>query len=181
MDLPARHAALGLVVATLLAGPACVGPAPGVGAAPPRGDRPSGWIEVSSAHVGIVSALDESATLEIAARLEIFRRAVAFLTNLGDAEARVPTRFYLFRDRTRFVELVRETAGGFFLPRMRHNLAALDASGANPTLNVLYHEYAHFLISGGTRPLPIWFEEGAAGLLERRERDLSRPSKPPST
>lgn len=125
------------------------------------------WIEIRTEGFEFMSAIGERRTLELAERLENFRRLVVSQVSPQRFDARAPIKVYLFRRPVRDIGLTRDL-GGYFLPMRRAGTIVL-----RKTWNMeqwIQHEYVHYLVrSRDTRDYPTWLDEGVAELLSTVE------------
>jgi tetratricopeptide (TPR) repeat protein len=147
------------------------------------------WVQVSSPHFVIVSAMNESRTVELTKELEDFRVAVRRAADLQPFEERIPTRVYVFpqaldefgfrhfgstwpvfpclRGEHCYKPIEANRVVGYFAPRMRGNYAAIVDSSGHSSDDVLKHEYVHYLLRNSeTHTFPLWFDEGYAQMFQ---------------
>jgi tetratricopeptide (TPR) repeat protein len=79
----------------------------------------------------------------------------------------VPTRIFAFDDERAFRELSPEGRFvGWLVPSMRENLVAVLETEGIDAVEIVQHEYVHFLLRNqGGAPLPSWYDEGLSELL----------------
>jgi tetratricopeptide (TPR) repeat protein len=126
------------------------------------------WLLVATPHFEVVSSLGRDDTLELARDAERFHQAVEFVLGLPLAPPAVPTRIYAFDDRTPGRPFAIRSEAGYLLPRLRETLIVLRTGDGwrEDATEELRHEYVHHLLRGQPGgPLPLWFDEGAAGFL----------------
>jgi FimV-like protein len=123
------------------------------------------WLEVSSPHFVIVSALAKERTVELARELESFRGAAQVVMNVAGIEERIPTTVYVLPYRVEKLGFKKSIAG-FFMPQMRANYAAvIPVSGRLD--ETIKHEYVHFLVRNRDGVgYPPWLDEGFAEVLQ---------------
>jgi tetratricopeptide (TPR) repeat protein len=125
------------------------------------------WIEVTSPNFRIYSVLGEERTAELLRYLEIMR------ATLGDASAEstynsgVPTIILAVDDHADYVSIgAPDYSGGYFFSDLRENAILIEDSDETGGIQVILHEYAHYLHrQSGKFRYPRWFEEGNAEYL----------------
>ncbi len=123
------------------------------------------WSEIRTPNFIVVSALGQKKSLELAQQLESFRSIVGAFTNISKVPERVPTHIYLFSSRAPEVGLG-EKADGYFMGHMRGNYMTMFFRSHRHALEILQHEYAHFLTYNHSfHDYPAWFLEGFAEVL----------------
>ena len=125
------------------------------------------WIEVRTKNFHIRSRQNEKKTIELARYLEMFRVAVATMTNVGEVQSPIPTEIYALKSQSDFKEIgIGSNIAGIFRSGVRsNNIVIRNTAGARET-SIIMHEYAHFLArSHGQFQYPRWFNEGFAEYL----------------
>jgi len=139
------------------------------------------WIEVKTKNFRVISALNERKSVELARHLELFRVAVAHLTNVRSTDSPIPTKIYVVRGNLKRFGLD-PNAAGMFLPGLRYNtMVVRDSVGIQET-SIILHEYVHFLTRNQTSlHYPMWFDEGFAEYLSgaRVHREYFEIGRPP--
>jgi hypothetical protein len=121
--------------------------------------------EVRSPHFVIVGALSEKETVDLTRDLERFRDAVQIVTNMGRFDERIPTKVYVLPQAVPKLGF-KEHVGGYFIPGMRANYAAVVPVPPGVLGAALRHEYVHFLVHNqDDRNYPRWYDEGFAEVL----------------
>ena len=140
---------------------------------PPLHERE--WQEVRTPSFEITSSLGPGATQRLAADLESFRAATAYVTGFELRPPAVPIRVYAFEDKgvERRFDLRGEPS--YWLPSVRGSVMVLrEGDGfADATLGVR-HELAHELVrSHAGLAVPLWYDEGLGLFLStlRANRD----------
>lgn len=139
------------------------------------------WIEVRTPNFVIMSVLDRDKTLEFTRDLENFRSVVGSVTNIPAVRETVPTHIFLFDSRVPDIGLSGNLAG-YFVGKMRGNFMPMYFRSYREALEILQHEYTHFLTyNHSTHEYPSWFGEGIAELLSTVvvEGDVAVFGKPP--
>jgi Tfp pilus assembly protein PilF len=135
-------------------------------------DRP--WIEVTSPHFRIYSVLKEERTVELLKHLEIMRATLGDASEESTYESGVPTIILAVDDHADYVSIgAPDYSGGYFFSDLRENAILIEDSDEMAGIQVILHEYAHYLNrQSGRIRLPRWFEEGNAEYLSNsRLRD----------
>lgn len=133
------------------------------------------WIEVSTANFNVRSLLGEKETIRLVRQLEMFRVAVAAVTNVTPGDATVPTEVYAVRRGREFERFgVDQQSPGSFMAGLRNNTILIrDLDDIEQGSSVL-HDYARFLIGNSIgQRYPKWHNEGLAAYLSvmRGHRD----------
>ena len=133
----------------------------------PLAQRP--WLEVSTAHFNFFSCGSLRDVDKLAARLEQFASAYAQLAG-AQAVASPPIVVMAFPDRPTmepYLPLYHgqpATIAAFFNRGPAENMIVLSLPepGAPLNLDVIFHEYAHFLFRRNDTIWPLWLKEGMA-------------------
>jgi tetratricopeptide (TPR) repeat protein len=139
----------------------------GFAAEVPLAQRP--WLEVSTAHFNFYSCGPLGDVDQLAARLEQFASAYAQLAG-APAVASPPIVVMAFPDRPTmdpFLPLYHgqpATISAFFNrgPGVNMIVLSLPEPGTPLNLDVIFHEYAHFLFRRNDTVWPLWLKEGMA-------------------
>lgn len=140
----------------------------------PVAQRP--WVEVSTAHFNFYSCGPIGNVYKLAARLEQFSSAYAQLAG-AQAVASPPIVVLVFPDRQTlepFLPLYNGRAASisaFFQHGLGENMIVLSLPepGSLLNLDVIFHEYAHFLFRRNDSVWPLWLKEGMAEMYSTFE------------
>lgn len=131
-------------------------------------ERP--WVEVRSEHFTIMSSLHEVDTIALARELEFFRAAVLALTSVKSVNSAIPIQIYAFDTAESFRDFNYRRSAGYIISDLRGYYVALVDSSGFGAVDILKHEYAHFLLRNKTSLVyPRWFDEGFAVFLSTIE------------
>ncbi|MGI9287848.1 MAG: tetratricopeptide repeat protein [Pseudomonadales bacterium] len=134
------------------------------------------WIEVRTANFQVRSLSGEKDTIKLARRLEMFRAAVAIVTNVNSTDVSIPTEIYALRRGRDFKHFgLDHDFGGEFMAGLRSNTVLLRDANSMEEATTILHEYVHFLVSNhGRQHYPKWYNEGLAEYLSaiRNRREL---------
>lgn len=127
------------------------------------------WLEVSTAHFNFYSCGPLGSVYKQAGRLEQFAAAYAQLAG-AQAVASPPIVVLVFPDRQAMLPFLPlyngqpKSISGFFQHGLDENLIVLSLPepGYPLNLDVIFHEYAHFLFRRNDRVWPLWLKEGMA-------------------
>jgi Protein of unknown function (DUF1570) len=126
------------------------------------------WRRVDSPNFVVVGDVGARDLRDIAVKFEGFRETLSrVLTERATATA-VPTVVIVFPSDRAFTPFKPTFEGkpielaGLFVGRRDINYIALVADGREDRLKVVFHEYAHLVISNVTHTLPVWLNEGLA-------------------
>jgi tetratricopeptide (TPR) repeat protein len=131
------------------------------------------WYEVSSENFRIKSVLGEERTIELLRHLEIMRSSLGGpKTTNSDPGLRTVILAVDNHDDYASIGAPAYTAG-FFFSDLRENAILIEDSDQASGVQVILHEYAHFLnMQSGRIRYPRWYEEGNAEYLSHsRLRD----------
>ncbi|MGA2245181.1 MAG: DUF1570 domain-containing protein [Verrucomicrobiota bacterium] len=140
----------------------------------PLAQRP--WVEVSTAHFNFYSCGPVGNVYKLAGRLEQFSTAYAQLAG-AQAVASPPIVVIVFPDRPTlepFLPLYNgrpATIAAFFHHALDENMIVLSLPepGQRLNLDVIFHEYAHFLFRRNDSVWPLWLKEGMAEMYSTFE------------
>ena len=148
--------ALAASLSLLLAGPALAAPL-----------EERDWRDVRSANFRILSVLGEERTNELLRHLEIMRGTLGDAAEESTYRSPVPTVIIAVDAHEDYVAIgAPDVTAGFFFSDLRENAILIEDSADSKGIQVILHEYAHYLSrqSGHVR-YPRWFEEGNAEYL----------------
>lgn len=127
------------------------------------------WIKAKSRHFTLVGNASEKDIRRVGAELEKFREAVSRLSGIWQRRFTPPVTVFVFKDNETFEPFKPLYQGK---PADVSGYLQSDNNSAYITLttdflrqdpeSVIFHEYVHFLTSGGKRTLPTWLSEGLA-------------------
>jgi Tfp pilus assembly protein PilF len=134
------------------------------------------WFEVNTAHFNFYSCGPIGNVYKLAGRLEQFSSAYAGLAGAG-AVASPPIAVMVFPDHASmepFLPLYNgqpASLAAFFHHGSEENLIvlALPETGRPLNLEVIFHEYAHFLFRRNDGIWPLWLKEGMAEMYSTFE------------
>jgi TonB family protein len=141
-------------------------------------DRPQQWIEVRSAHFGVISNADGPDAVRVAGQFEKMRAVFQKIFPDSNFEPGAPIIVLALRSRRDFesVEPASYLAkdqvdlGGLFMraPDVNYILLRLDDASPHP-FGGIYHEYTHMLWGHAADWLPLWLNEGTAEFYQNTE------------
>jgi hypothetical protein len=135
-----------------------------VAAAPPQ----SQWRRLDSPNFIVIGEVGASQLRDIAVKFEGFRETLGRVLNERVTSTAVPTVVIVFRGDATFnpfkpkYQGKRVDVGGLFVARRNVNHIAMVSDGNDDRLRVIFHEYAHLLISNTGQRVPVWLNEGLA-------------------
>ena len=137
----------------------------------------SQWVEIQSPHFSVVTDAGEKRGREVAMRFEQMRAVFGTLLAKVNINIPIPLQIVAFRNTKELRQVAPLFKGkpielaGLFQGGEDRSFIMLDMSVENPW-NVVFHEYAHQLMSGlPTARLDPWFEEGFAEYFSSIEVD----------
>jgi tetratricopeptide (TPR) repeat protein len=126
------------------------------------------WFVVSTTHFNVFSCGGLTDTYRLVGQLEQFQRAFSLLAG-KNATASPPIVVLAFPDHKSmmpFLPLYQGHPGniaGFFTRDDDENLIVLSLPNADsPDMDVIFHEYSHFLFRHNDGIWPLWLKEGMA-------------------
>jgi tetratricopeptide (TPR) repeat protein len=128
------------------------------------------WFETRTAHFNIYSCGSPQDVFKLAGRLEQFCKAYAQLAGTRSV-ASPPIVVLAFPDHESMVPFLPLYQGqpanlaAFFQHGVDENLIVLslpEAGGADPGMEVIFHEYTHLLFRRNDQIWPLWLKEGMA-------------------
>lgn len=132
------------------------------------------WLDVSSENFRIRSVLGEERTVELLRHLEVMRASLDDPLGEPTYHAQVPTIILAVDRHDDYVSIgAPDYSAGYFYSNMRENAILIEDSNDSTGIQVILHEYAHYLNKqSGRIRFPRWFEEGNAEYLSHsRVRD----------
>jgi tetratricopeptide (TPR) repeat protein len=146
------------------------------------------WRRLDSPNFIVVGDIGAKDLGRIAAQFESFREALGRVLSPTAIATAVPTVVVVFPDATAFAPYQRlfegqpvDSAGAFHGDRDFNFITILD-EGRSGGMRVVFHEYAHLMMSNITMNLPVWLEEGLAEYYstfesgrDGREATIGRP------
>ncbi len=126
------------------------------------------WRRLDSPNFVIVGDVGAGTLRDIAIRFEGFRETLSRVLTDRVTSTAVPTIVIVFPSDKAFTPFKPKYQGkpielaGLFLSRGDVNYIALVSTGGEETMRVVFHEYAHLIISNVARNIPIWLNEGLA-------------------
>lgn len=146
------------------------------------------WRRIDSPNFTVIGDVSASTLREIALKFEGFRETLSRVLTERATTTAVPTIVIVFpsdRAFTPFKPLYqgKPTAiSGLFVGRQDANYIAVVADGRPEAMRVVFHEYAHLVISNLWRNAPTWVNEGLAEFYstyevsrDGREAVIGRP------
>lgn len=156
MSAAARH-----IVIAVCASLAAVGVALGE----PLDERD--WILMTSDNFRVHSALGEKRTAEMLRHLEVMHATFADPGGASTYESKIPTVILIVDNHDDYAAIgAPANSMGFFISDLRENAILVEDSNDARGVEVMLHEYVHFLsLQSGRIRYPRWYEEGRAEYL----------------
>lgn len=132
------------------------------------------WREFRSDHFRIASVLDEARTIELLRQLEIMHASLGATLNGPGIESARPVIIVAVDNHDDYASIgAPPQSAGFFISDLRESAILVEDSEDTSGVQVMLHEYAHYLNrQAGRIRYPRWFEEGNAEYLSHsRIRD----------
>ncbi len=142
------------------------------------------WRDVRSDNFRIKGVLGEQRTIELLRHLEIMRATLGDVQEESTWESDMPTVIVALDDHDDYVSVgAPENSAGFFFSDLRENAILIEDTAESSGIQVVLHEYAHYLSKqSGRIRYPRWYEEGRAEYLShsRLGRDAYEYALAPS-
>ncbi|MDJ0709742.1 MAG: tetratricopeptide repeat protein [Woeseiaceae bacterium] len=125
------------------------------------------WIEIRSENFKIYSVLGEERSVELLRHLEVMRSSLGDTSETSTWRSGVPTTIVAVDNHDDYVTIgAPENSAGFFFSNLRENAIVIDDSDVASGIQIILHEYAHYLNKqSGRIRYPRWYEEGNAEYL----------------
>ena len=125
------------------------------------------WIEVRSDNFKIYSVLGEERSTELLRHLEVMRKSLGDSSEQPTWQAGVPTVIVAVDNHDDYAAIgAPANSAGFFFSDLRENAIVIDDSDVASGIQIILHEYAHYLNKqSGRIRYPRWYEEGNAEYL----------------
>lgn len=129
------------------------------------------WKQVRSAHFVMAGNGSDNELRQAATEMESFRQVLQQMFPSLRLTSPAPTRIILFGDDgsfARFQPADRSgrrvgTVVGYFMPLPDTNYIIANVHGGRAfSLDVLFHEYTHYVLDQNAHSVPLWFNEGVA-------------------
>jgi tetratricopeptide (TPR) repeat protein len=137
-------------------------------AIPPEGEA---WRGLETPGFAITGNASETELRSVAHNLESLRLVLSRIGH-GAPTATEPTRVIVFKDASSF-DPYRQGMGknvknvaGFFTEWMGDRFIAMNVAAGDSPYPTVYHEYLHSLVRQQFGRVPLWFDEGIAGVYE---------------
>ena len=137
----------------------------GVGAAPPAAAE---WRRIDSPNFVVIGDVSARTLRSVAIEFEGFRETLTRVMTERATSTPVPTIVIVFpsdRAFTPFKPLYQGKpvpSAGLFVGRQDANYIAVVTEGDVDRMRIVFHEYAHLVISNVMRHVPAWLNEGLA-------------------
>ena len=126
------------------------------------------WRRLDSPNFIVIGEVGAGELRDVAVKFEGFRETLGRVFGERLTATAVPTVVLVFRSDASFTPFKTKYQGktvnmsGVFVPRRDVNHIALVSNGDEEDLRVIFHEYAHLLISNTGQRIPVWLNEGLA-------------------
>jgi hypothetical protein len=126
------------------------------------------WRRVDSPNFTVVGDVGAGTLREVAVSFEGFRETLSRVLTSRVTSTAVPTVVLVFGSDKTFTPFKPRFNGkpielaGLFLGRGDVNYIALNEAAGTEGMRVVFHEYAHLIISNVARNIPVWLNEGLA-------------------
>ena len=133
------------------------------------------WTRIRTDHFTFIGDAPERDIRLIAQQLEQFRDVVGQVFSENTIASAVPTVVVVFANDRAFAQFRPMFQGkptevaGYFIGREDANHIAVNAAQEAAAYGVIFHEFAHFMVSSAVGLTPVWFNEGLAELYQTFE------------
>ncbi len=144
-------------------------------ALPRPGAAQGNWFRLQTENFLFIGDAPERQLRDVAQHLEQFRDVMSRALPPAAVVSPVPTIVFVFQAESSFAPYTPRFEGrpvavaGFFQPSAAVNYLAINAGATQSALRIVFHEYAHFLARNTAGQLPVWANEGLAGVFETFE------------
>lgn len=123
----------------------------------------SGWTQLSTQHLKLVTDGDEAPARSLLRALEVMRLALSELGFGRVSGAGLPTTVFAFGTSGSYQPFRLHERSGQFFATPYENLIVVDALARSRSASVIAsHEYLHALVSESGLSVPLWLNEGLA-------------------
>lgn len=125
------------------------------------------WIQMTSANFRVHSLLDEERTSELLRYLEVMHATFGSPGDIPTYDSSVPTVIVIVDNHDDYAAIgAPGNSMGYFISDLRENAILVEGSDGAQGIEVILHEYVHFLsLQSGRIRYPRWYEEGRAEYL----------------
>ena len=125
------------------------------------------WQDVRSPNFRIISVLGQERTIELLRHLEVMRASLGDVGEDSTYQSTVPTVIIAVDNHEDYVSIgAPDFSAGYFISNLRENAILINDADGDAGIQIVLHEYAHYLIKqSGRIRYPRWFEEGNAEYL----------------
>ena len=126
------------------------------------------WKRLDTPNFVVVGDVGAGDLRTIARNFEAFRETLSRVLTQGATAAAVPTMVMVFPSDNAFTPFKPRYNGkpveltGLFIPRQDANYIAVVRNLDEHAMRIVFHEYAHLLISNASGVVPVWLNEGLA-------------------
>lgn len=145
------------------------------------------WYRVEFDDLTVVTDTSEKTGRRLGERLARLRHTLRMYDMLPDAIGR-PVHLFVFENRSSFEPYVPVVNGspaqlaGYCTTAIDGTFMAVDASGADDPLRIVYHEFVHAFLAEKAPRTPLWLNEGLAEFYStfHLDGDVAVIGEPPS-
>lgn len=122
------------------------------------------WHKVTTPHVVVYTDYDIETARQVVEKLNVFRSVILQFLKGEEKDTVAPLHLVMFRKHAMWKQdPVSKWAAGYFRFPVYGPLAVVGPDGGKPALDVIYHEYVHYLVNAHV-PIsyPLWYNEGMA-------------------
>ena len=136
----------------------------------------NGWISMRSENFTLAGNAPAKDIESVAVKLEQFRLVIQKVFPDLKINSQIPTKVLIFKDEESFSKFkpLDENgkpsdwvAGYFQAGEFVNHITFAFGSNQEKAYRIIFHEYAHFLVSNNYKNIPTWFNEGFAEYLEQ--------------
>lgn len=125
------------------------------------------WILMTSDNFRVHSVLDEERTAALLRHLEVMHASFGESGRASTYDSKIPTVILVVDTHEDYASIgAPANSMGYFISDLRENAILVEAGNVTRGVEVMLHEYAHFLsLQTGRIRYPRWYEEGRAEYL----------------
>jgi len=125
------------------------------------------WILMTSDNFRVHSVLEQDRTAELLRHLEVMHATFADPGSASSYDSKIPTVILVVDNHEDYAAIgAPSNSMGYFISDLRENAILVEDSNNSHGMEVMLHEYVHFLsLQTGRIRFPRWYEEGRAEYL----------------
>ncbi|HET9368601.1 MAG TPA: DUF1570 domain-containing protein [Vicinamibacterales bacterium] len=140
----------------------------------------SRWRRLDSPNFIVIGEVGDGELRDVAIKFEGFREVLGRVLDERLTHSPVPTVVLVFRSESSYAPFMPTYQGkrvdvlGLFVPRRDVNFISMRIDRRDEGLRVVFHEFAHLMVSNSGMRLPVWLSEGLAEYYSTFQLDRGR-------